>query len=96
MGNQRLKGNSACVPDDTDSRPSHHPVLRPRVPAAGVEFLVLAIDRFVNGLRVEGGVDVPQQRDDVRIAVAEGEVPGTRLFSPGLTLPEPSLASGTS
>src|SRR5438128_1691375 len=50
---------------------SHHPIFGPWVPPAGVELLVLGRRRSVDGFRVEGGVDVPQQRNDVGIAVAD-------------------------
>ena len=43
---------------------SHHPIFGPWVPPAGVELLVLGRRRSVDGFRVEGGVDVPQQRND--------------------------------
>src|SRR5438477_19009 len=49
---------------------SHHAVLRPRMPPPGVEFLVLQIDRLVDGLWIERGVDLLQNGND--IGVAEG------------------------
>src|SRR5207249_4925193 len=75
-----------------------HPILRPRVPPAGVEFLVLQLGRLVDFLRVEGGVDVPQERDDVGICVADAanlEVVLVHVDNVQMILPDPHLAQAS-
>src|SRR5690242_7508665 len=50
---------------------SHHAVLGPGPAAACQELLEVQIDRLVNGLRVEVGVDGAQDGDDVGVGVAQ-------------------------
>src|SRR5688572_19350271 len=49
----------------------HYAVFRPRMAAPRVEFLVLRLGRVVNRLGIEGGVDISQKRNDVRIGIAD-------------------------
>src|SRR5260370_24102265 len=96
---------SACRPGDTmrfsppvaiTEIPSHHPVVRPRIPPSRVVLLVLGVDRLVDGLRIEGGVNVLQEGDDVGVALAQAadlgvvlvDVCDVQLFLPNAHPPQ--------
>src|SRR5262249_8891571 len=49
----------------------HHTIFRPRMPAAGVEFLVLSIRRLVDRFRVVSGVDASEEGNDLGLFVTD-------------------------
>src|SRR2546423_4184153 len=50
---------------------SHDAMVRPGVAPAGPKFLVLCVDFVVNRFRVEGRVEVLQERNDVGVTVTD-------------------------
>src|SRR5262245_59687156 len=50
---------------------SHDAVLDPGMTPARVEFLVVLVGRLVDGLRIEGSVDIPEQGYDIGVLVAD-------------------------
>src|SRR5438094_437907 len=62
---------------------------------AGVELLVVGVNRVVDRLRVEGRVDVTQQRNDIGVAVSDAadlEVILVHVDHVQVVLPESDLA----
>ena len=64
--------------------------------SAGIEFLVLGVYRLVDRLRVEGCVDVPEQRHDIGVRIADAadlevilvDVDDVQLVAPDARLAE--------